>query len=222
MATVVIQFQTMADAATAALRELIVNGELTEDVPLRQDELAELLGVSRTPLREAITRLAGEGLVRQDRHKGAVVCRPTATELQEVYEIRELLECHAGRLATEHVTAAGLATLKRVLKDFEAASTTEERAQLNTRFHMEMYAMADRGQLTDLVSRMRNRSEFFVRVLFSSPGRNQRAEEDHRQILDALERRDPDAVERTIREHLRHTVTAVTQALDEPITRNAQ
>jgi DNA-binding GntR family transcriptional regulator len=215
---VVIQFQTVADAATAALRELIVNGELVEDTPLRQDELAERLGISRTPLREAITRLAAEGLVRTDRYKGAIVRRPTAAELREVYEIREVLECFAGRLATEHVTPEDVDALDRVLNAFERASSTEEWARLNTRFHMDMYAISGRSQLVELISTMRNRSEFYVRVLVTSPGRADKAEQDHREILAALEKRDADEVERAIREHLRHTVEAVTDALNETPT----
>lgn len=211
-----IQRQTMADAATAAVRELIMSGELPEGAALRQDDLAKRLGISRTPLREAITRLDGEGLVRTDRHRGAVVRKPSAAELSEVYEIRELLECHAGRLAAERVTDAGIEHLRALLAQFEEATSIEDWAQLNSRFHNDMYALAGRTQLSALIAQMRNRSEFYVRVLVSTPGRSQEAEEDHRQILDALERRDAQAVEDTVRTHLRHTVAAVRQNLEEP------
>lgn len=210
-----IEWQTMADTATAALRELIMSGELPEGSALRQDGLAERLGVSRTPLREAITRLDGEGLVRTDRHRGAVVRKPSAAELTEVYEIRELLECHAGHLAADRVTDAAVEHLRTLLAQFEVAASADEWAQLNSRFHNDVYALAERAQLSALIATMRNRSEFYIRVLVSTPGRSQEAEEDHRQILDALERRDARAVEETVRTHLRNTVAAVKQNLEE-------
>lgn len=216
-----IQWQSMADAATAALRELIVSGELPEGAPLRQDELAGKLGVSRTPLREAITRLDGEGLVRSDRHRGAVVRKPTAAELAEVYDIRELLECHAGRLAVRNATPEDIAHLRKVLAQFEEAASIEEWAQLNTRFHTDMYAIAHGELLSDLIAKLRNRSEFYIRVLVSTPGRSHQAEEDHRQILEALVSRDAHALEEAIRLHLRHTVAAVTDDLSESINRES-
>jgi len=206
----------MADAVTDRLRELIVSGEVLVGAPLRQDELAQELGVSRTPLREAIARLAAEGLVTSDPHRGAVVCKPSVDELRETYEIREVLEVLAGRLAAERCTSQHIDALAGLLDEFEGAPSVDQWAQLNTRFHMSMYAVSGRQQLCKLIATMRNRSELFVRVLVASPGRSKRAEDDHRRIVTALSASDPDAVEAEIRSHLRVTVDSVTAVLEEP------
>lgn len=204
---------TMADAVSDQLRALVVSGELPLGTPLRQDDLAERLGVSRTPLREAINRLVAEGLVTSDPHRGAVVARLSAQELRETYEIREVLEVLAGRIAAEHRTDDDVRGLTAILAEFEATGSVEEWAQLNTRFHMTMYAVSRRTELCTLIERMRNRAELFVRVLVASPGRSQRAEQDHLRILAAFAARDADATEIEIRNHLRVTVDSVAAVL---------
>lgn len=205
----VIERHTVGNAATDQLREMIMSGVLVEGSPLRQDDLAARLGVSRTPLREAIARLEAEGLVRTDPHRGAVVIKPSIQELREVYEIREALEVLAGELAVRNATREAVAHLTDVLEEIETASSSDEWAHLNTRFHMEMYALAQRPQLQDLIGQMRNRSEVYVRLLVAKPGRSDKAQNEHRVILAALERRKADDVKDAIRRHLRSTVESL-------------
>lgn len=209
-----IQRTTMADAVFDRVRELIVSGDLPLGAPLRQDELAERLGVSRTPLREAIARLAAEGLVVSDPHRAAVVCQPSVDELRETYEIREVLEALAGRFAVERCTREHVDALSAVLDEFESAGSVDEWARLNTRFHMTMYAISGRKQLCKLIATMRNRAELFVRLLVTSHGRSRRAEADHREIVAALAAGNADDVELRIRSHLRATVESVTAVLE--------
>ena len=201
---------TLADAAAEGIRQMILNGDLAVASPLRQEELAAQLGVSRTPLREAIAKLATEGLVVADSHRGAVVAKPSLDELRETYEIREALEVLAGRLAAELSTPEDIVALDGVLALFTDVTDTAAWAELNTRFHMEMYAISGRKQLFKLISTMRNRTELFVRMLVSSPERLEQAHQDHVRILAALEARDPDATEAEIRAHLSTTVASVT------------
>lgn len=205
----VIERHTVGSAATDQLREMIMSGVLVEGSPLRQDDLAARLGVSRTPLREAIARLEAEGLVRTDPHRGAVVIKPSIPELREVYEIREALEVLAGELAVRNATREAVAHLSGVLDEIETASSSDEWAHLNTRFHMEMYALAHRPQLQDLIGQMRNRSEVYVRLLVAKPGRSDKAQNEHREILGALERGKADDVKDAIRRHLRSTVESL-------------
>lgn len=205
----VIERRTVASAATDQLREMIMSGALVEGTPLRQDELAAHLGVSRTPLREAIARLEAEGLVRNDPHRGAVVIKPSIHELREVYEIREALEVLGGRLAVPKVTDEALQKLSGILDEIDAASSSDDWAHLNTRFHMEMYAVAERPQLQGLIGQMRNRSELYVRLLVSKPGRSDKAQHEHREILSALERKRAQEVAGAIRRHLRSTVESL-------------
>lgn len=201
---------TLADAAAEGIRQMILHGELPVGSPLRQGDLAAQLGVSRTPLREAIAKLATEGLVVADSHRGAVVAKPSLDELRETYEIREVLEVHASRLAAELCTPADITALNSVLAMFTDVTDTAAWAELNTRFHMEMYAISGRRQLCKLISTMRNSTELFVRMLVSSSHRREQAHQDHIRILAALEARDPDATEQEIRAHLSTTVASVT------------
>lgn len=205
----VIERHTVGSAATDQLREMIMSGVLVEGSPLRQDDLAARLGVSRTPLREAIARLEAEGLVRTDPHRGAVVIKPSIQELREVYEIREALEVLAGELAVPNVTPQAVTQLSGVLDEIEAAGSSDEWAHLNTRFHMEMYSLAQRPQLQDLIGKMRNRSELYVRLLVAKPGRSAKAQDEHREILAALEQRNDRDVTAAIRRHLRSTVESL-------------
>ena len=207
--------KTVAAAVTETLREQIVSGVLPIGTVLRQEELARELGVSRTPLREAITHLTVEGLVRNDTHKGAVVRKPTRAELEEAYLIRETLEGLAARLAAERSTSADVDRLQSILDQFDAADDPEEWAQLNTRFHMEIYAISGREQLCELISSIRNRTEVFVRMLVTRPGRAEVAHQDHVRILDALARADSETAEEETRRHLGQTVAHVREDLPE-------
>jgi len=206
---VLVNRSTLADAVAQGIRQMILNGELPVGSPIRQEDLAGQLGVSRTPLREAIAKLSSEGLVVTDPHRGAVVAKPSLDELFQTYEVREALEALAGRYAAELCTPEDIATLNGVLAEFRGVTDTATWAELNTRFHMEMYAISGRGQLCQLISTMRNRTEVFVRMLVSLPDRLQKAHEGHVRILAALEARNPDATEREIRAHLSTTVASM-------------
>lgn len=201
--------QTVAQAVTESLREQIVSGRLPVGTVLRQEEIARELGVSRTPLREAITRLAAEGLIRNDTHRGAVVRKPSQAELDEAYLIRETLEGLAARHAAERTTAEDIERLRATLAKFDSAANSDEWAQLNTRFHMEIYELSGLKQLSELIASIRNRTELFVRMLVTHAGRAEAAHQDHLRILDALSRGDPDAAEAETRNHLRETVKHV-------------
>lgn len=207
--------KTVAEAVTEDLRERIVSGALPVGTVLRQEELARELGVSRTPLREAITFLQAEGLVRNDTHKGAVVRKPTQAELEEAYLIRETLEGLAARLAAEQRRPQDVERVRSILDKFSATDNPDEWARLNTSFHMEIYALSGRRQLCDLIASIRNRTELFVRMLVTRPGRADAAHQDHIRILDALEQGAPEALEAETRRHLQETVRHVREELPE-------
>ena len=205
---------TMVEATSEALRELIMSGELPIGSKLRQDELADRLGVSRTPLREAIARLTLEGLVETSAHRTAVVAKPSLHELRESYEIRIELECLAGRLATERRTSETIADLEELFEELEKAEPAHEWAELNSRFHERMYEASGRSLLSQMIAQMRNRTEMFVRIFVTS-GFSRTAQEDHRRILEAFKEGDPQGVEAAIREHLTATLVEVSKILAE-------
>jgi DNA-binding GntR family transcriptional regulator len=199
---------TVAEGTAIALRSMILSGELRAGEALRQEDLAQRLGVSRTPLREAIARLDAEGLVVNDPHKGAVVCRPTLEEVLEGFEIQSALEPLAARLAAETRTEADVEVARELLEALERAKSPEVWAARNEAFHLGIYRMSRRPRLVDLIAKQYERSNLFVRILALSPdGRGPaRAEREHTKMVKALERGDGDQIELLVREHVASTV----------------
>jgi DNA-binding GntR family transcriptional regulator len=206
---------TVRETALRTLRDMIVGGRFPVGQALRQDELAAQLGISRTPLREAFQTLATEGLVRLDPHRGAVVTKPSVQQLLDTYEIREALEVVAGRTAALLSTREHADRVARILGAMTADVPPDQWAELNGRFHAEIYSVVPNTQLLNLIDMVRNRAELYVRIL----ARQERrvvldAGDSHEQMLAALRRNDADAMENLIRSHLRATIATVAPVLE--------
>ncbi|HVC13811.1 MAG TPA: GntR family transcriptional regulator [Acidimicrobiales bacterium] len=200
---------TATEAAADAVRALILSYDLEVGAPLRQHELARRLGVSRTPLREALNRLATEGLVRLDPHHGAVVASPSRGELVEIYETRMLLEVHAGRLAARRVVPGDVDELEDLVERHERAVDAATAARANADFHHRLYAIAGQRVLAETITALRNRSEAFVRLLFGVPQRAAQAAAEHRRMVAALVNGDEGELVTLIGAHLDATVNDV-------------
>lgn len=212
----VLQRATTTEVAVGILREMILSAELRGGQPLRQDLLAKRLGISRTPLREALNRLATEGLVRMDPHRGVVVSRPTAAELREIYEVRLILETEAARQAARACTDQDVADLRVIL---ELQRTSEEPwffAKSNAKFHDRVYAIAEQRTLSELITGLRNRSEVYIRLLAEMPLSLSRAREGHDAIVTALAARDEESVVHAVADHLASTVSSVSALIETP------
>lgn len=205
---------TVRETTLEALRDMIVDGQLKVGQALRQDELAAQLGISRTPLREALQILATEGLVQLDSHRSAVVAKPSAQQFIDTYEIREALETMAGRSAAILSTQDHADRVARVLALMTSAATPGEWVGLNAAFHREIYSIVPNAQLLALIDMMRNRADLYVRILAREEERVRHADDSHEQMLAALRRRDPDAMEALVRAHLRSTINTVRPLLD--------
>lgn len=205
---------SLRDSARDALRGMIISGEIEGGVPLRQDELAAQLGVSRTPLREALQGLVAEGLVRIDPGRGALVTKPSPQQLVETYEIREALETMAGRDAALASTPAHVEKVAGILTELNRTDDPDRWAELNASFHSSIYAITRKSQLIELIDMLRNRSKLYVRILASAPAPARHAADEHAEMLDALQRNDADAMEDVIRRHLRSTANFVAPLLD--------
>src|SRR5436309_8197608 len=130
--------QTVASMTVEALRERILRGDYPEGEPLRQDALADELGVSRIPVREALRQLEAEGLVTFNPHRGAVVSSLSIDEIAELFELRAEIECDLIRRAIPNMTKEQLDRATDVLDEFEAALQAGEAARwgpLNWHFH---------------------------------------------------------------------------------------
>jgi len=205
--------QTASEAVAAQIRQEIQLGELLPGSRLRQEEVAARMGVSTTPVREAFQLLQAEGLVRMHPHRRAVVFRPTADEVREAYEIREVLECMAIEKAMPNITPEIEGELESLLDAMEAAKTESEWLELNRRFHNLQYEASGRPRLCTILSNIRDASSVYVHMVIFDAMKSGRSSEEHRQILDAIRARDVKAAQAAIVSHLHQTVEHVLRFL---------
>jgi DNA-binding GntR family transcriptional regulator len=184
---------SLADQAYDELRNQIVRARFAKGTVLREAEIARQLGMSRTPVREALGRLQAEDLVAPTRRGGYVVVELTEDELRDIYAVRATLERLAARLGALGRTNADLGQLSDLLDQMDSAlgSAQDERlAELNGRFHRAIAAASHNHFLERLLS---NIHEIFARyraAALGSPGRRRTAHAQHRALVQALAKRD--------------------------------
>jgi DNA-binding GntR family transcriptional regulator len=181
---------TVASAAAEELRRRILDATYPSGVPLRQDALAEEFGISRIPLREALLQLEAEGLVRILPHRGAVVSELSIAEVEEIFELRAVLEPKLLEHSAPKLTLDDYASLRRTLAEFD----TELRAghvgrwgELNKAFHLGLYARADRPRTLGIVSKLLQESDRHTRLQLSYTDGRSRAEREHVELLGLCE-----------------------------------
>jgi DNA-binding GntR family transcriptional regulator len=200
----------MTDWVCDELREAIVNLRLRPGEPLREAALAEKLGVSKTPLREAFARLEQEGLVETTSFKGAVVTGYSERDLKEIYELRALLEGAAARSAAEHANDATLHALRDVLDRSRAlrdAGDLVGLAELLGRFDVIVYSQVTNDRIGALIDNLRAHLTRIGKLTEDIPGRVEASVEEHAAIVDAILARNPDEADRLMRVHIASVLT---------------
>jgi len=200
-----IQRQTVASMTVEALRERILRGDYPEGEPLRQDALADDLGVSRIPVREALRQLEAEGLVTFSPHRGAVVSSLSIDEIAELFELRAEIECDLIRRAVPRMTKEQLDRATDVLDEFETALRAGEATRwgpLNWHFHAALYAPANRNFTMGLLQKLHHHSDRYFRMqLFLAHG-GAKANEEHRAIAAAVANNDVATAVTLMRAHI--------------------
>ena len=146
--------KTVAMQVTEQVRAMILSGELASGEKLGQEKLAMHLGVSRVPVREALNQLEAEGLVKMEVHKGAVVSGVSIEALNEMYELRALLEPWLIGRAIPRMTAATFEAAEKILDEMLNQSTEVHWTQLNWAFHHALYEPAERPQSVEILERL--------------------------------------------------------------------
>jgi DNA-binding GntR family transcriptional regulator len=188
------------------LREMILSGELPPQTRLVEIHLAEQFGVSRTPVREALKRLAAEQLVLADPVRGLIVHAPEPHEIEDVYRVRDALDALAVRLAAVRITPDEVTHLKLVLESMREAiakQRTDLIVNANIAFHDVIYRSAGSATLSRLAKELSDFVRRFSSGAFSSPERSSAVLREHEAILEALARHDEDAAAAASSEHLR-------------------
>ena len=203
---------SLAEQAYASLRTLILDRKISAGSPLQEGRLADDLRISRTPMREALVRLAGEGLlVRRDARSYAVRALGTK-EYFDCMRAREIIECEAIALAVDKITEAQLDELDADLKTLDAGVHDEiEHWHFDDRFHQLISSASGNVVLPRLVEELRVNARLFR--LHSPLHRQRENHEEHGEIISALRARDPERARAAMRAHLRSLQEDVKRAL---------
>jgi DNA-binding GntR family transcriptional regulator len=185
-----------------ALKKAIIKGELKDGEPLRQDEIARLFNTSRIPVREAISRLQEQGLVKSQRYKGAVVAGIAPEEVSEIFDFRALLEGHVIEQAVPRMSKETLAVARGYCEEFMASTDPMEWGDLNRKFHSALYRASGLSYHSGVVDAALDRVDRYLRAQLTLTDGMERANIEHMGILEACERQDAQMAGELTRKHI--------------------
>jgi DNA-binding GntR family transcriptional regulator len=216
---------TATEYALAQLRPLLIRGALAPGTRIDQAELAKRFGVSIVPIREALARLQSVGLVEIVPHRGVFVAQVNASELVDIYTVREVLEEQAARIAAPRLTEADVAALTKIAAAMGAAAKSKDDDRLlayNRELHFTIYRAAGRRQMLQIIERMWDLSARYAHLqLQAVPERASEAMFEVRRIVQACQRRDADALGLMVRYKVHQTTVELLERMqlqgeDEP------
>jgi len=184
------------------LKEAIMDGELVPGEQLVEQALAEWCQVSRTPIREALTRLEQDGLVRRS-DRGLIVRESSPEEILDLYDTRIVLESKVAAVAAERRTAIDLLTMRRAAERVRRAESDEPRviADRNREFHRSVWHASHNESLIDLLERLNLHLGRYPATTLSYPGRTETSHDEHTALIDAIDRRDADSASMLASKH---------------------
>ena len=198
---------TFRKEAYAALKRAITAMDIyghAQEIRLDERRLSEGLGVSRTPIREAMTLLEQEGFVRTRPRRGIFVVRKTKREIVEMITVMAALESMAARLAAERATVADITRLHGLMDEFQQGNNgarLDEYSDANIAFHQAIIKMSGCALLAEMTENLFIHMRAIRKITIHQDNRAARSITDHMRIIEALERRDPELAERLAREH---------------------
>lgn len=197
------------DFVYKSLLDGIREGRLAAGDRLLEEEIAHSIGVSRTPVREAIAKLQARRLIETVPGRGIFIARLDTRQVMELYAMREVLEGAAARFAAQHALPAEIAIMKGLADEFDAAKgDTARLARVNTQFHRVIYEAARNRYMHEALDNLGEALSLLQNTTFSLADRHAPASEEHRAILDAIEKRDAEQAEALSRAHIREAQIA--------------
>lgn len=212
------EYLPLRDVVFQTLRQAILRGELQPGERLMEIHLADKLGVSRTPIREAIRKLELEGLVLMIPRKGAEVAEITEKSLRDVLEVRGSLEELAVELACERITEEQLEELKHCASGFETAlkdGDITEYAEADVKFHDVIYHATENVKLIQLLYNFREQMYRYRVEYLKRTEVHQSLLDEHQRIIDSIGKRDKEAAKQAIRNHVDNQVEKVADSIRE-------
>ena len=208
----------LRDVVFNTLREAILRGDLVPGERLMELQLAAKLGVSRTPIREAIRMLEQEGLAITIPRKGAIVAGMTEKDMQDVLEIREALEELSVQVSCDKITDEDIAELQKNMKNFEhslKSGDLKKMAHADVEFHDVIYRATDNPKLINMLNNLREQMYRYRVEYLKNPQNHEQLLHEHEAIYKGIVEKDKSAVTEMIRKHISNQVAVVKHMIRE-------
>ena len=214
-----IRFKTLTQLVYARLRSEILGGKLAPGSRLKQDELTKRLGVSRTPVRDAMHELYADGLITFVGRNSAVVSGISRKSIEEVFELRALLEGYAADRAAERLTERDIGKLRKLIREMDehhSENRIERLLAKNTEFHQFICVRAGNETLLSMLDRIwRDIERLRINYLYTPEG-HERSTREHEELVNALESRDKERIRQIVCKHAARTKEGILTTLGAP------
>jgi DNA-binding GntR family transcriptional regulator len=198
------------------LKLAITRGDIVPGSRLVESRIADSIGVSRTPVREALHKLESQGFLKRMPAGGFTVLGLTSQDIDETFGIRSVLESYAARLAAENHNPEGLERLEKKIQAYQHCLETGRTAELekiNTQFHELLYTLSNSPRLIKMINDLKAQIQRFRHIILSQETMARQSNEDHLQMVAAIRENDADGVEKLVREHILRGKAAVLEQL---------
>jgi DNA-binding GntR family transcriptional regulator len=209
-------YKPLREIVFETLRNAIISGKFEPGERFMEIQLAEELGVSRTPVREAIRKLEREGLLVMVPRKGAYVAGLSLKDVADVFEIRGSLEGLAGSLAAERATDEEIEQLERILvhlKEAALANDADTVIEKDTELHDILFNAARNDKLVQILNNLREQIHIYRLASLKNPERFKEMLIEHKKIVEAIADRDSDRAQKLVQEHIENVENNIMQAI---------
>ena len=187
------------------LKKAIIDQTIKPGSRLVESKIADMLGISRTPLREALHKLEREDWIEKIPSGGFKVVTLTNADIEQTFGIRSVLEAYAARLAAENYQDKDLAPLEKKMNEFKKCLETKDSDKLqkiNTQFHDLLYSLSKSPKLIKMINQLRAQISIFRQIILKQDEYAHKSSDDHFRMLDAIKNRDGKKVEQLVRHHI--------------------
>ncbi len=209
-----IQKKTLHEEIANNLREMIMSGELREGDKIKENVLCDMMGISKTPLREALRVLSAEGLIRLIPNRGSYVTTPTFEEIKEMFDVMRVLEGVCARTAVEKMRDRDLSKLEKLHQKLEKNFSRKDQKEYihqNNLYHAFVQELAGNKTLNHIVNGLRQKILLYRFQSLNLPGRFEQSVQEHRNLLAAFRDKDPKKAEMLMKSHLKKQCDAMGQ-----------
>ncbi len=198
------------------LKQAIIRGGIVPGSRLVESRIADSIGVSRTPVREALHKLESQGFLKRLPTGGFTILGLTRQDIDETFGIRSVLESYAARLAAENHSPEGLTGLEKKIEEYQYCLELGQVAELekiNTRFHERLYTLSNSLRLIKMINDLKAQIHRFRHIILSQESMARQSNRDHKRMVAAIRVHDTDGVEKLVREHILRGKAAVLEQL---------